>query len=379
VDFRDITAAGASAPWSGTRLGNGLGNTNITFAAGKTVYWNLVAGGNWSATAWATSSGGTPATANFPLAQDTAVIDNTGLTTGNTITTDAVWWVSTVNSTRTNAWNYVSTAGLTVYGDFTIPSVTTVSGTSSLLFQGQGLTQTLTTNGVAFTMGFSIVSVNGTLVLNGAVTCPAAQTVTLSNGTLNLSSYTLTCGLFSSSGAGTRTIAFGTGIIVCSGASWTTTVVTGLTYTGSGTVSMTSASAKTFSGGGKTYGTLNQGGAGALTIVGANTFNDITNSYSATGATSILFTAGTTNTFSNWSATGTAGNLLTINSVTAATHTLSKASGIVSVDYLSITNSTATGGASWYAGANSINVSGNTGWIFSAPFTSSPGNFFFMF
>jgi len=37
------------------------------------------------------------------------------------------------------------------------------------------------------------------------------------------------------------------------------------------------------------------------------------------------------------------------------------------VDYMSIKDSTATGGAAWYAGANSTNVSGNTGWIFSAP------------
>jgi hypothetical protein len=242
VDFRDITAAGASGTWSGTRIGNGLGNSNITFAAGKTVYWNLVAGGNWgTSTAWATSSGGTPATANFPLSQDTAIIDNTGLTTGNTITTEAAWWVSTVNSTRTNAWNYVSTAGLTVYGDFTIPSVTTVSGTSPLLFQGQGLTQALTTNGVAFTMGFIVVSIGGTLVLNGALTLGATNVFTLSNGTLNLNNYTLTCGLFSSSGTGVRTIVFGTGKIVVSGNAgtiWNTDGATNFTYTGTGRVEL---------------------------------------------------------------------------------------------------------------------------------------------
>jgi len=248
VDFRDITAAGASGTWSGTRLGNGLGNTNITFAAGKTVYWNLVAGGNWSANAWATSSGGAVATANFPLAQDTAIIDNTGLTASNTITTEAAWWVSTVNSTRTNAWNYVSTAGLFVYGDFTIPSVTTVSGTSVLTFQGQGLTQTLTTNGVAFTMGFTQTSVGGTLVLDGAVTCASTQTVTLNNGTLNLNNYTLTAGAFSSTNANARTIAFGTGKIVLTGlntTSWTTQTATNLTLTGTPRVEVSGSGTST--------------------------------------------------------------------------------------------------------------------------------------
>jgi hypothetical protein len=71
---------------------------------------------------------------------------------------------------------------------------------------------------------------------------------------------------------------------------------------------------------------------------------------------------------------GTAGNLITIDSVTAASHTLSKASGTVSSDYLSISRSTATGGASWYAGANSTNGGNNSGWVFTAPPAPSAGN-----
>ena len=60
--------------------------------------------------------------------------------------------------------------------------------------------------------------------------------------------------------------------------------------------------------------------------------------------------------------------------------TLSKSSGTVSVDYLSIGNSIATGGATWYAGANSVDVGNNTGWIFTAPPTATAtGNFFLFF
>ena len=58
--------------------------------------------------------------------------------------------------------------------------------------------------------------------------------------------------------------------------------------------------------------------------------------------------------------------------------TLSKSSGTVSVDYLSIGNSIATGGATWNAGANSVDVGNNTGWIFPAPSTAT-GNFFLFF
>ena len=235
VDFRDIVAAGASGTWSGTRLGNALGNANITFAASKTVYWNLVAGGNWSATAWAPSSGGTPATGNFPLAQDIAVIDDAGLTTSNAIAMDSGWWFGTLNCTRTNAWTLTNVNGPTIYGDFTVPSVTTHTGAGTYVFQGQGLTQTITTNGTTLTQSLTFSAVNGILLLNGAVTTATTATVTLNNGTLNLVTYTLTCGLFSSSGTSVRTIAFDAGKIVITslnGIPWFTQTATNLTLTG---------------------------------------------------------------------------------------------------------------------------------------------------
>jgi hypothetical protein len=65
---------------------------------------------------------------------------------------------------------------------------------------------------------------------------------------------------------------------------------------------------------------------------------------------------------------GSAGNLAILRSLTAASaFTLSKTTGMVSEDYLSLRDSAATGGAVWYAGANSTNTSGNSGWIFTAP------------
>jgi hypothetical protein len=246
VDFRDIIAAGASGTWSGTRLGNGLNNTNITFVAGKTVYWNLVAGGNWSANAWATSSGGAVATANFPLAQDTAIINNTGLTASNTITVDAAWWIGTLNVTRTNAWTFAFTNGFSIYGDVTLTSVTTVTGTAGSNFLGQGLTQTLTTNGVLLSMGINQTSVGGTLLLNGNLTTASTQTTTLNNGTLDLAGYTLTAGLFNSNNSNTRTLAFGTGKIVLTsttGVVLSTATATNFTYTGTSRIEVTASGA----------------------------------------------------------------------------------------------------------------------------------------
>jgi hypothetical protein len=141
---------------------------------------------------------------------------------------------------------------------------------------------------------------------------------------------------------------------------------------------MTRATSKTFTGGGSTYNcTLSNDGAGALTITGSNTFTTLANGVQPTTFT---FTSGTTQTLTNWSISGTAGNLVTIGASTTSAATLSDASGTVSADYLSISYITATGGATWYAGANSTNGGNNTGWQFSAaPVITSSSGFFMLF
>ena len=395
VDFQDITGAGAAAPFTGTRLGDGKGNSGITFPAAKTVYWNLAAGGNWSATGWAATSGGTPATANFPLAQDTAIFEATGLTSGTTITVNSSYFIGTIDmSARTsNTMTLESTnAIMTIIGNWV--NGTGVTPTSGALgfyqFSGRG-SQTITSAGRSFDYIISINSPGGTVTLQDALTNSGAVAgvLTLTNGTLDLNGKTLTLSAAATAtfltAAGTKNLTFngGTLSIATTGATaFNNAVPTGFTTTagtGTGTISLTSASAKTFVGGGSTYNcTINQGGAGALTITGSNSFSDITNTRNTVSATSILFTAGTTSTFTNWNANGAFGKLLTIGSVTAASHTLSKASGTVNASFLSISRSTATGGATWNALTTNGNVNGgnNAGWILSL----SSGNFmaFFM-
>ena len=382
IDFRDITIAGAAAPVSGTRLGDCKGNSGITFGAGTTKYWNLAAGGTWQSTAWATSSGGAANISNFPLAQDTAVFEATGLTSGNTITINTGFNIGTIDmSARTsNTMTLAVTGSPAIYGNLINGTGTTLSGTGTFTFAGRG-SQTITSAGKTFTQGFTIDTPSGSVTLQDALT--TSGQITLTQGTFATSNFNATFNSFTSTNTNTRTISLGSSTVTLtgSGVTFNASVSTNLTVTGTSTISLTSASAKTFAGGGyQSYPTINQGGAGALTITGSNTFGNITNTYNATGATSILFTAATTSTFTAWNASGASGNLLTIASGTAATHTLSKTSGIVSADYLSLTNSIATGGATWYAGANSTNVSGNTGWIFTAPPASgNTSSFFLMF
>lgn len=242
VDFRDITAAGASGTWSGTRLGNCGGNTNITFAAGVTKYWSLAAGGNWSATAWALTSGGAPAANNFPLAQDTVIINNTNLNVGATITFDQAWQVPTLDaSTRSNTWTFANTAGGYYYGNITLSAALTGTSTGTIFVAGR-TPQTITTAGVTLSSGVNVLNSAGGLTLNGNLTTTANLTVT--QGVLDLGSYTLTGNIFSSNGSGIRTFAFGTGKIVLTGNAttvWSTSTTTNLNVTGTPLVELTYA------------------------------------------------------------------------------------------------------------------------------------------
>lgn len=277
----------------------------------------------------------------------------------------------------------VSNSVTVIYGDLNLGSTANfTAGPSTWAFASTSATpRTITTNAKTMDFPLQFNGIGGSWVLQDAVTLGSSRPVGHNNGTLNLNGKTLTVGSAYSTNSGTKNLTFNGGTLVCPASTTTAfnninpTNFTTTAGTGTGTISMTAATAKTFVGGGSTFNcAINQGGAGTLTITGANTFDNITNTVQPA---TVRFTASTNTTFNNFNLNGTAGNLITISSVTAATHTLSKASGTVSCNYLSITNSTATGGASWYAGANSTNVSGNTGWIFTAPpFVVNSGAFF---
>ena len=118
-----------------------------------------------------------------------------------------------------------------------------------------------------------------------------------------------------SSNSNTRTLNLGAnGTLAVNGGGYTVTT-TGLTFSGTGTISMNLATAKTFAGGGGVYPfTLNQGGAGTLTITGANTFANITNTNPT--ASQITFPASTTTSVRKLSVSGRSGNLVSLRSST---------------------------------------------------------------
>lgn len=393
ADFRDITIAGAAAPVSGTRLGDAKGNSGITFGAGVTRYWNLAAGGNWSATGWAATSGGSPAANNFPLAQDTCLFEATGLNSAATVTVDAGYNIGTIDmSARTSNTMTLATGSLTpaIYGNWINGTGTTLTGAQVITYAGRG-SQTITSAGRTFTQAFTINTPGGSVTLQDSfiTSINSSGALSITQGTFNAATYNVTLSAAAStvttSGTGTRTVAVGSGTwtLAGPGSVWSAATSTNLTVTGTGTISLTSASAKTFAGGGISYSgiTLNQGGAGTLSITLNNTFKNITNSYSATAA-AIIDIGTTTQTVTQFTGTGTVGKVLTIQGTSASSPgTLILTTGTVTTpDYLAITGVRAYSlSSTWYAGANSTN-NGSLGWIFSAgAVTGSGGKFFLMF
>jgi len=351
VDFRDITIAGAAAPATGTRIGDCKGNSGITFTAAANKYWNLAAGGNWGgAIGWATSSGGTPAINNFPLAQDTCFFEATGLNSGATVTVNQAYNIGTIDMSArtTNTMTLATGSNPNVYGNWINGTGTTTTGFDTLTFAGRG-SQTITSAGKTFYQAFNISTPGGSVTLLDALTTTSVSGPVLGvfSGTFNASTYNVTMTSsstgFNSSGSDVRTVSVGSGTwsIASSGTAWNNATSTNLTITGTGTISLTSASAKTFSGGSVSYSgiTLNQGGAGTLTIIGNNAFANITNTYKATGATTINFGT-TTQTVGNFTAAGEATRLLTLTGSSASSPCTLVHSGTgtaANVDYLVIT------------------------------------------
>jgi hypothetical protein len=274
-----------------------------------------------------------------------------------------------------------------VYGDITIPVTMATSGNAYLItLAGTTATQILDTNGVSIIFPITKNSTSS-VELASNLTQASGTAFTLNNGNVNLNGKTFTTPRFVTA-TGTKSITFNGGTLQCTSTTLTpfdNAVPLNFTTsagTGVGTISLTSDTAKSFIGGGATFAAkLNQGGLGALTITGSNTFDDITNTVQPA---SVLFTAATTTTVNNFSLSGTTGNLITIGSATAASHTLSKASGEVTISNCSISRSNATGGATWRAPTNLGNVDGanNTGWSFAAiviAIATSISNFFSFF
>ena len=361
VDLQDIKIADTNTPTvTLTRVGDAGGNTATTgggyiknVSDPKTVYAACgTSVQNWYNDIWTTTDGAdeternsaAKAKDNYPLPQDTAIIDDKSWSggAGNNISSNGVR-IGIIVSSLTENHNISLSTG-TYYGGISGPKFTITSGQTAT-FDGRvvstltiGLTSNIVATGSWVVNSYGLVQLTAALIVGG--------TFTLTQGALDLNGQTLTSNIFSSSNTNTRELkdTAGGGKIVVNGLTGTVfdmDTTTGLTVSNApdidiGDSNNTLTGNVTFAGGGKTFGDFKvtkYAGDFDCIITGANTFETITLETPDAGAggtykySDIQFTAGTTTTFTSLVADGDATNIINIQSATAATHTLSDSAG----------------------------------------------------
>jgi hypothetical protein len=371
-DFRDITIAGAASPIAPTRAGDCGGNdSSIGFPAVKTVY-RVGTSTTWrGSSSWALMSGGSGSNDNFPLAQDTAVINEDTALTGTLAL--AIYNIGTLDcSSRTTGITLNHNATATRYGSYTLGSGVTVTGTTGQFFSGRG-TMDFTSAGKTITFPITVDAPGGTFRLGDAFNSSAS--ISLRRGTFDANDYNLTCNNFNASFTPVRTITMGAGLWTLSGTganTWNMSVTgSNLTLnkdTANILLSNTSTTGRTFVGGGLSYNKLTIGGTtgtSTLTITSANSFTELAST--KTVAHTIRF--GTNQgTIDTWSVTGTAGNVVTVDSsISGARRNFTLTNVTSGIDYLSVKDIGELSGSKFYVGANSTDGGNNSNVIFTVP------------
>lgn len=359
---------------------------------GGTATWNATAG-----TKWALTSGGAGGQA-VPTTSDDVFFDAASgavtCTTGATINVKSLNFTGfTGTFAGSNSMNMAPGGTLTLGSGMTITYTgdlnASSAGTINITSNGKQYTGTLTTNDVATTYSFNddfdCSGTIGTFGVNGMVwttndhnmklkqfiTGNFTATINMGSGTWEITNAGNPWRMssdFVTLNASTSTLKFTN----------TTNTDLSIQFNTDGSPSLTYYNVW-FARGAST-------GANEWSTAAVCSFNGYRDT--GTAAHTLGFPAGKTTTIRDataWLVNGTAGNLITLTSFAGdtATHTISCSSGTISSDYLVVQHSVATGGASFYAGANSTNnqavATAGSGWIFTAPPTVNKGAFFNFF
>jgi hypothetical protein len=370
-DFRDIAIAGGATGSAPLRAGNCGGNSGITFPAPKTVF-RVGTSSNWPGTnSWALTSGGAGSSNNYPLPQDTAIINNatsgTSITMGSGIT-GSLNLGAVDTSTRTSAFTLNHTGSADRYGSFILGSGINLSnGNAPQTFVGPS-NIIITTAGK--TIPFDLAFYGSSVTFSDAMNCTGS--ISVYSGTFSANN-NVTCRNFASLSLFPRTINMGSGTWTITDAFGDFTAIwdvsaTNLTLnknTANILLSNTSTTGRLFNGGGQAYNklTIGTGSQSNTSIAGGNSFTELA-SLKTTPHT-IRFKSNQ-NTIDTWTVAGSAGNLVNIESDIngqrsfALTNTTTNA-----VDYLNVSWINCTTPNKFFVGPNSTNGINNTNVYFS--------------
>lgn len=348
------------------------------------VYSDTVHYGHWS------SSSGGLGNASLPTSSDDIFIDSNSGLSGGTITVNDSYCHDFTSTTGVNYAVTYTGIGLYVYGSFVGEAGLTLGGSIPIYFIGSTEIKSITANGVEFNdvyIGDDIdtsdtwdiqdtASINGDFIIYGGnielgdnLTCTGE--FYQENGTFDANDHNVTANdfYFYADEDHTPTVIMGSGTWEATGGEWyldeSNETVTIIPETSTIKLDVSCS----FTSTGKTYNNL-----WIVTdceITDANTFNDL----KINAGANLTLPASKTTTVSSFTAVGTVGNLITLDSSNGTGQfTISKSSGVVSCDYLDISNCNATGGIKWYAGSHSIDGGNNEGWLFrSEPVISTQG------
>lgn len=379
VDFQDIAASGAAAPWTGTQLGDCGGNSGITFTASATQYWSSN-GGNWSdSSKWFLGSGGTGGAGRVPLPQDDVMFDASSVSSGSqTITADMPRLGRSLDFTGTtnNPVFSVSSLAVSVFGSLVFASgmtrtganVITLAGRSTYIWKNAGVTLPSVT----------VNAKGGTYTLQDALSM-SGNTLTLTFGTLVANNQNVTIGLFTSSNSNARALNLGSGTWTVNagngGVPWQLTTSSGMTLTpGTALIDLTdtNSGSKTFAGGGLTYPNVRfqPTGSGGFIITDSNTFASL-DIACTTARTATLPAGGTQTITGSLTLQGASGQPLSLVSSTPGTTTALTIAGTTSASFTAFQDINANTAGSVYAVTSCTNNGNNHNVIFTRPSQSA--------
>jgi hypothetical protein len=242
--------------------GGSFGNLSVTIRGTGTVNGNGKNIGNFVVNQTGATIGTTTFASALTVALWTQTSGNINFA-GFNLTAPAVTYTS--GQVAGNILTNIGTIACTTWaissgGTFTLASGTITCSSSFTVNIGCAFNY----DGGTLVTNTTFNQAGGIVTLGASLTLASTTTYTLTTGTLNINSFTLTIGTFSSTNANVRTLAMGTGTILLTASSGIVLNMansTGCTYTGTGGFSANASVLRTF-----TYGTTGGTSANAPSL-----------------------------------------------------------------------------------------------------------------
>lgn len=285
---------------------------------------------------------------------------------------DCTGYTGTITHTAGVLWNIGDgTAGLNSNALIFVAAMTYNRGVGSTITFVSTSATAQNVNFASKTGG--LVTFNGTggsWKLTGTMAESSNSTLTLTAGTLTTNAQTCGWGIFSSSGALTRTLDITNTSITISGTgtSWQCGIADpgGLTLTSTGSTITQTGAGVTFNGGAKTYNNIVQSGSGAATMNlntagNTSTLATYTRTPTAVKTDSVIFRNSVTTTGAMTLNSNSVTNRLLVQSITLGTPVTLTAASLVCTNVIDFQDITGAGAATWTTGASGATYFGDCG------------------